>query len=101
MHRHRLYIYNDNMKRHLFLKTELKRALLRSIKKSQVIPLSRRYQASFYLTTLPHISSPTLYNNRCAFSGRNLAVNKQTQYSRFILRDEMVKSNIPGCRRAS
>jgi len=70
MDRHKLWILNDNLKRHFFLKTELKRLLLRSVVRSRVIPTVRRYQASYYLTTLPRITSSTFYSNRCVRSGR-------------------------------
>ena len=91
----------DNYKRELFLKNELKRKLLRSIKRSSYTPLSRRYMAAYYMTTLPKYSSQNFSSNRCAVSGRVWSVNKKTKYSRFVFRNEVAKSNIPGCRRAS
>ena len=91
----------DNYKRQLFLKNELKRKLLRSVKRSAYTPLSRRYMASYYLTTLPKYSAVNFASNRCTISGRVWSVNKKTKYNRFILRSEVAKSNIPGCRRAS
>ena len=92
---------NDKLKRHFFLKNELKRRLLRALLKSRLIPTIRRYQASYYLATLPHITSSTFYVNRCVKSGRIWSVHKSTGYNRFILREEIMKSNLPGYKRAS
>ena len=91
----------DNLKRQFFLKNEFKRLILKSLKKSKTVSYSRRYQAAYQLTTLPRISTRTMSVNRCVVSGRVWSTNKQTGYSRFVLRNESYSSNIPGCRRAS
>jgi len=91
----------DNLKRKSFLGNEVKRLLLKSIKKSTVIPYSRRYQAAYQLTLLSRISSRSTPSNRCVVSGRVWSVNRKTKYSRFIFRKEAYSSNIPGCRKAS
>jgi ribosomal protein S14 len=101
MDRHNLWISMDKLKRHFFIKNELKRNILKSIKNSKSYSYTKRYQSSYHLTTLPKISSRTKSVNRCAVSGRVWSVNKNTSYNRFIFRTESYKSNIPGCRRAS
>ena len=101
MDRHNLWISMDKLKRHFYIKNELKRNLLKSIKKSKNYSYIKRYQSSYYLTTLPRISSRTFMVNRCVVSGRVWSVNKQTGYNRFIFRTESYNSNIPGCKRAS
>jgi hypothetical protein len=60
----------DNFKREFFLKNEIKKILLKSIKKNTKTTFGRRYLASYYLSTLPRISVGTLTNNRCVVSGR-------------------------------
>lgn len=101
MDRHKVWILFDNLKRKYFLKYEIKRLLLRSIKRSTTLPYIRRYQASYYLSTMTRSSAGTYSSNRCVTSGRVWSVNKKTHYNRFILRTEIAKSNLPGFRRAS
>lgn len=101
MNRHDLWVNIDNYKRTMFLKGELKKIILKSIKKSKNISYMRRYQASYYLVNLPRISSNVALVNRCVVSGRVWSVNRKTKYSRFFFRTEAGNSNIPGCRRAS
>jgi len=101
MDRHDAWVNLDRYKRSAFLRNELKRTLLRSVKRSTVVPYTRRYFAAFQLTNLPKISSSNFSVNRCIVSGRVWSVNKKTRYGRFILRKEISYSNLPGCSRAS
>lgn len=101
MDRHTLWINVDNYKRKKFLKFEIKKNLLISIKKSKKISYLNRYKSAFYLSSITRSSSLTQINNRCSFSGRNRSVLKKTAYSRFYFRNESYEGNIPGCRRAS
>ena len=101
MDRHKLWKSMDNYKRKFFLKNEFKKKILKSFVKSKCISQEKRYRAAFYLSTLPRISSITILRNRCVISGRVWSVNSKTRYSRFILRSESYKSNIPGLKRAS
>lgn len=91
----------DRLKRKVFLKNEIKRVILKSIKNSKNISYSRRYQAYYQLILLPRISSKSMVVNRCVVSGRVWGVNRKTKYSRFKLRFESYNSNIPGYRKAS
>ena len=57
--------------------------------------------AYFHLVRLPRLSSKTFIQNRCIKSGRVWSNNGQTYLSRFELRNETYKSNLPGMRRGS
>ena len=91
----------DKYKRHIFLKNEFKKLLLNSIIHNEYCSLHRRYLANFYLTRLPKITAKTYSHARCSISGRSTGVNRQTGYGRFILRQQIYSSVLPGFRRAS
>ena len=91
----------DKSRRHYYIKFELKRRLLKSIKKNCQLPLNNRYFASFQLTTLPLKSAFTKPRNRCLYSGRKWNVLKKTQSSRFFLRREANRGYLPGVGRSS
>lgn len=91
----------DNLRRKLFVKTELKRKLLKSIIKNTRLPNSYRYLALWNYSKLSRISSRTVQQNRCVLTGRIWYVLKTLKYSRFVLRTETNKGNTPGFRRAS
>lgn len=92
---------NDNLRRKLFLKNELKRQLLKSFIKNKKIPLAYRYLALWHRSKLPRLSSSTQIQNRCVQTGRIWYILKNTQYSRFFFRTESYKGNLPGFKRAS
>lgn len=79
----------------------IKRTLLKSIKSSVLLPNYKRYLAYFYLIRKSKTSTSVIFNNRCIVSGRVWSTNKKTNLSRFELRSEIYKSNLPGLRRAS
>jgi len=91
----------DNYRRKLFLKYEIKRILMNSIKQNQYIPRTYRYLALYSQSKLIRASSFTQQQNRCVQTGRIWSVNKYTYYSRFFFRTESYKGNFPGFRRAS
>lgn len=91
----------DNYKRHIFLKNEIKKRLLKSIILNKDTSIHRRYLASFYLTRFPKFASRCIPVNRCIISGRSSGVNRQTNFSRFIFRNSVYNSTLPGFRRAS
>jgi ribosomal protein S14 len=101
MTRHNLWIQFDKYKRHKFLKYEIKKKILKSIKISKNIPIFFKYKASYYNTFLSKSTSKTFYNNRCVISGRIWGSNKNTNFSRFILRKKGYKTDIPGLKRLS
>jgi len=60
----------DNYKRKIFLKNEIKRTVLKSIKLNKKSKYSTRYLASYYLSSLPRLSSRVNLVQRCNVSGR-------------------------------
>jgi hypothetical protein len=60
----------EKYKRKCFIKKELKRVILKSIKVNKNLPLSRRYLAAYYLVKLPRFASIGFRNNRCQLTGR-------------------------------
>jgi len=101
MSRHDLWLMVDNYKRKVFLKNELKKKILKSIKVNKNTPYLRRYKAAYYLSNTPKFAGRSALVNRCVISARSFSVKKSTNYSRFVFRSEVAKSSIPGCRRAS
>jgi len=85
----------------MFLKNEIKKKILKSIKLSQKVPLILKYKASYYNTFLIKSSSKTFFVNRCVISGRVWGVNKYSNYSRFIFRKKAYKTDIPSAKRSS
>jgi len=101
MDRHKAWIIFDNYKRINFLKNEVKRFILKSLLKNKKINYAKKYLISYYLTNLPKFSTRTMIRNRCLISGRVWSLNKKTNLSRFIFRSKIIKSNLPGYKRAS
>ena len=101
MTRHKLWIKVDNYKRYMFLKNEIKKKILKSIRLSKKVPILFKYKASYYSTFLSKSSSKTFFVNRCIMSGRVWGVNKHSNYSRFIFRKKIYKTDIPGSKRSS
>lgn len=91
----------DNLKRKLFLKTELKKKILKSFIKNTKIPNTYRYLAFWHFCKMRRITSKTHHQKRCVISGRIWYVLKNTSYSRFILRNQVNLGNLPGFKRAS
>lgn len=91
----------DNFRRKLFLKTELKKIILKSIIKNNNLPLSYRYFALYNKSKLLRLSSITQQKNKCVKTGRVWSTVKMANYSRFLFRTESGKGNLPGFRRAS
>jgi len=101
MDRQTLWNSVDSYKRKIFLKNEIKRIVLKSISFNKYTSYSRRYLAKYFISTLPRFASITVVNNRCVYSGRSWGVNKKTGMSRFVHRNKVYSSDIPGCKKAS
>ena len=101
MTRHHQWKLLDQFRRRAYIKTELRRMLLRSFTNSKDVPLSKRYVAHFGLSHLPRHGSRNKIQNRCIQSGRNWNIMRKTQYSRFVFRDQSYFSYLPAVRRAS
>lgn len=101
MDRAKQWIFMDNMKRKIFLKYEIKKIVLKGLKKNSKLPFTYRYYAFYQLIKTPRWSTIGQVVNRCAVTGRALSVKKKTHYSRFFFRTEAYKGHLPGFKRAS
>jgi ribosomal protein S14 len=99
--RQKNWILLDNYKRQVYIKYKLKRILLKSGKITKKNPIFRKYLYYINLIKLPNVSSVSFSNNRCTSKGRIWGTNKKTSLGRFVLRQEIYASVIPGFRRAS
>lgn len=91
----------EKYKRSCYIKKELKRILLKSIKLNKNIPLYKRYLANYYLVKLPRFSSIAFKNNRCHLTGRTWGTHSKSGLGRFTFRSQAYSSSLPGFRRAS
>lgn len=91
----------DNFRRKLYLKTELKKIILKSIIKNTHLPLSYRYFALYNKSKLLRLGSVTQQKNKCVVTGRVWSTVRMVNYSRFLFRTESADGNLPGFRRAS
>jgi ribosomal protein S14 len=91
----------DKYKRSLFLKKEVKRLILKSVKLNKNTFFYRRYLSLFLLAKLPRFSSKTFKRNRCIISARGHGNTTKTGCNRFIIRTKAYNSELPGFRRAS
>lgn len=91
----------DNLKRKLFLKHELKKIILRSIIKNDLLPRTYKYFALYNKSKLIRRGAISQQRNKCIKTGRMWYLVKSTQYSRFIFRTESYKGHLPGFSRAS
>ena len=101
MDRHKLWIKIEKFKRKSFVKKEIKRIIIKSIKLNKNLPLTKRYLASYYMSKLPRLSAISFSNNRCQLSGRSWAVHSKSGLGRFTFRSQIYASRLPGFRRAS
>jgi len=101
MNRHDLWVKVDNIKRHFFLKNEIKKKILKSIKISKNITYLKRYKSNYYNSLISKSNSKSLIVNRCIISGRIWGTNKYSNYSRFIFQKKTYNAEVPGCRRSS
>lgn len=91
----------DNLRRKLFLKTELKKIILKSIINNTNLPITCRYYAFYNKSKLIRWSSITQQKNKCVRTGRVWSTVKNVNYSRFLFRTESNIGNLPGFKRAS
>lgn len=91
----------DIYRRKLFLKTELKKVILKSLIKNNNLPLIYRYFALYNKSKLFRFSSLSQQKNKCVETGRIWSTVKNTNYSRFFFRTESNSGNLPGFKRSS
>ena len=101
MDRHELWKSIDLYKRKLFIRNEIKKQLLKSIKKNKYATYLQRNRAAFYLSNLPTTANLSVTNNRCFITGRSQSVDRKTRTSRFVFRSKAYRSDLPGFSRAS
>ena len=96
MNRRRQWKVMDNLKRKKFIKYEIKKLILISIKKSNKLNKLEREWIDFQLTSISPNVSINKINNRCLISGRNYNVLNKLKLSRFHIRNEGYLQNISG-----
>lgn len=78
-----------------------KRAALKTIIASSSSSLEERRDALLALQKLPRNASPSRLRSRCAVTGRANGYYRKFGLARTTLREETMKGNIPGLRKAS
>ena len=80
---------------------ETRRAALKNIIADQGSSEEERRNAMERLQKLPRNASPVRLRNRCAITGRPKGVYRKFGLGRNKLREETMRGNIPGLRKAS
>jgi small subunit ribosomal protein S14 len=78
-----------------------KRAALKKVIASASSSEEERREALLSLQKLPRNASPSRLRNRCAITGRPNGFYRKFGLARTTLREETMKGNIPGLRKAS
>lgn len=78
-----------------------KRAALKAIIANVASTDDDRWDAQLKLQALPRDSSPSRQRNRCQITGRPHGVYRKFKLSRIKLREECMKGNVPGLKKAS
>jgi len=78
-----------------------KRAALKKIIANQSSSDEERRESMERLQTLPRNASPVRLRNRCAITGRPKGFYRKFGLGRNKLREETMRGNIPGLRKAS
>jgi small subunit ribosomal protein S14 len=78
-----------------------KRAALKAIILSINSSDEERWSAQIQLQKLPRDSSKSRLRNRCQITGRPHGVYRKFKLSRIKLREEGMKGNVPGLKKAS
>jgi len=85
----------------LVAKFAAKREELKAIIKNPASSDEDRWNAQQALQKLPRDSSPSRLQRRCQMTGRPHAVYRKFKLSRIKLREEGMKGNVPGLKKAS
>lgn len=78
-----------------------KRDALLAIIKSPVSSDEDKWNAQMALQKLPRDSSKSRLRNRCQITGRPHGVYRKFKLSRMMIREQGMKGNIPGLKKAS
>lgn len=93
---------NRELKREkLVAKYAAKREELRAIVQNPASSDEERWNAQQSLQKLPRDSSPSRLQRRCQMTGRPHGVYRKFKLSRIKLREEGMKGNVPGLKKAS
>ncbi len=85
----------------LVAKFAAKREALKAIIKNPESSDEERWNAQQTLQQLPRDSSPSRLQRRCQMTGRPHGVYRKFKLSRIKLREEGMKGNVPGLKKAS
>lgn len=78
-----------------------KRAALKAIVKNPASASEEVWEAQIALQKLPKDASPVRMQRRCQMTGRPHGVYRKFGLSRNMLREQAMKGNIPGLKKAS
>ena len=99
--RHHQWKILDNMRRHNYIKFELKGRLIKSILKTPQSYSSEKYLAMYRKSAIPRDAAISRVVNRCVYTGRKYSTIKRFQMSRFAIRFHSYEGCMPGLRRHS
>jgi len=85
----------------LVAKFSAKREELKAIIKNPESSDEERWNAQQILQKMPRDSSPSRLQRRCQITGRPHGVYRKFKLSRIKLREEGMKGNVPGLKKAS
>lgn len=88
-------------RRKLVAKFESKRKTLKAIMMDKTTSNEDRFAAQQKMNKLPRNSSKVRIRNRCAVTGRPRGYYRKFDVCRIILREEALKGELPGVRKAS
>ena len=94
-------IHRDVKRAKLVAKYKERRLELKKIIKSVHTSDEDRFQAMIKLQSLPRDASPVRQRRRCQITGRPHGVYRKFKLSRIKLREEGMKGNVPGLKKAS
>lgn len=92
---------SDNLKRKLYVKTQIKKRIILSLLKNQTLSTSMRLYLTMKVSHIPRLGVKSRHNNRCLLSGRVRTVQRFAKYSRFVINEQAGYAKIPNLRRAS
>jgi small subunit ribosomal protein S14 len=94
-------INRNEKRRKVVQKYEKKRIELKAVIYDLCRSDEERFTAQFKLQSLPRDSSPVRLRNRCALTGRPRGVYRKFGLGRSVLRDFVMRGEVPGMTKAS
>ncbi|CED84617.1 mitochondrial 40s ribosomal protein mrp2 [Phaffia rhodozyma] len=93
-------VVRDMKTRQTFERTEAMRRAFLFIARNTTLPDTIRIRAQQRLSLLPGNSSPARIRSTCIMTGKQKAVYRDFKLTRFSMRMEALKGNLPGVRKA-